>query len=164
MAHACGVLDSFAMDHLGTFTRETGKALAAAGWYAGRAVDTAHWEAELAAEGYPPLHAVARQFLAEYGGLWLPDGGPGVTRAREPFSLMPTACSGEADRFIGWSEHIDRNLAPIGELASGTCGWAFLGIDEQAEIYLVIDGLASFSRMPIAMDNLVLGYMPHDID
>ena len=115
-------------------------------------------------DGFPPLHPIARQFLAEYGGLSFQDGGPGVTRAREPFTLIPTACLGEADRFVEWGDHISRDIAPIGELASGTCSWAWLGIDEREEVYLVVDRLASFGRMPLAMDGLVLGYMPREID
>ncbi|WP_412538562.1 hypothetical protein R8Z50_22235 [Longispora sp. K20-0274] len=31
------------------------------------------------------------------------------------------------------------------------------------EMYLVIDRLATFGRMPRAMDELVLGYMPRDL-
>jgi hypothetical protein len=71
---------------------------------------------------------------------------------------------GEADRFIEWSAHHHRSIAPIGELASGTCAWSFLGIDERQEIYVVTDRLATFGRMPSAMDGLILGIMPSDID
>jgi hypothetical protein len=59
---------------------------------------------------------------------------------------------------------MNRNIAPIGELASGTCSWAWLGIDEQEELYLVADRLASFGRMPPAMDGLALGNMPREVD
>jgi len=152
------------MEHSSGFALKTRQVLEAAGWYAGRIVDTARWEAELATDGFPPLHLVARRFLAAYGGLWFRDGGHGISRAREPFSLTPTACSGEADRFTGWSAHCNRNIAPIGDLASGTHARGFLGIDEREEVYLVLDHLASFGRMPLAMDGLVLGYMPCDID
>jgi SUKH-3 immunity protein len=134
-----------------------------AGWRSGRAVDTAQWEVELAVDSFRPLHSVAREFLVEFGGLAVQQGGPGVTRVREPFTLAPIECSGEADRFIEWGEHIGRDIAPIGELAGGTCGWALLGIDEQEEVYLVIDRLATFGRLPAAMDHLVLGYMPCEI-
>jgi hypothetical protein len=48
-------------------------------------------------------------------------------------------------------------------LAGGTCAWANLGIDEHEEVYVVIDALATFGRMPRAMDRLVLGHMPRDI-
>lgn len=145
------------MDLPTSFRRQTRQALEVAGWHDGRAVDTTRWEAQLAADGFPVLHPVAIQFLSGFGGLTVPDGGAGVTRAREPFTLLPTECSGEADRFIAWGEHIGRNIAPIGELAGGTCSCVFLGIDEQEEVYLVIDELATFGRMPQAMDHLVLG-------
>ncbi|GAA0221870.1 hypothetical protein GCM10009539_03820 [Cryptosporangium japonicum] len=109
------------------------------------------------------MHSIALQFLSEFGGLTVPDGGAGVTRAREPITLVPTECCGEADRFIEWGRQIGRDIAPIGELASGTCACAFLGIDEQAEIYVVDGVLATFGQMPQALDELVLGYMPRKI-
>jgi hypothetical protein len=101
---------------------------------------------------------------ARIPGLWFPDGGSGITRAREPFNVVPTACLGEADRFAEWSAHRQRSIAPIGDLASGTNAWSWLGIDEREEIYVVVDSTATFGRMPLAMDGLVLGYMPRDLD
>ncbi|MBM2620561.1 SUKH-3 domain-containing protein [Actinoplanes sp. LDG1-06] len=142
---------------------QTRRILGGAGWYSGRRVDTSRWSAELAADGYPPLHAAAVEFLAEFGGLSIPYGGSGISRAREAIALVPTLCDGEADRFIEWGQDIGHDLAPIGELAGGTCSWTNLGIDERGEIYTVIDGLATFGRMPDALDWLILGYMPRDL-
>ena len=145
------------------FHRRTRRILTAAGWHAGRAVDTARWEAELAADGFPAPHPVALRFLAEFGGLTVPSGGAGVTRAREPFALVPTECSGEAERFIEWGAEIGRDLAPIGVLAGGTGAWANLGLDDRGEVYFVLDSLATFGRLPQALDALVLGHMPADV-
>ncbi|MEV7682610.1 hypothetical protein AB0O64_29280 [Streptomyces sp. NPDC088341] len=39
-------------------------------------------------------------------------------------------------------------------------GRAFLGLDEQGELYAVADWPARFGRMPEAMENLLLGVMP----
>lgn len=39
-------------------------------------------------------------------------------------------------------------------------GRYFLGIDEQSEIYLIETWVASFGRMPQAMDNLISGVRP----
>lgn len=152
------------MEHSDGLATETRRSLVEAGWHPGRRVDTTRWETELVADGFPALHPAARTFLAEFGGLQFGDGGPGITRAREPFALVPTACSGEADRFIDWSADRGRTIAPIGEIAAGTCAWSFLGIDERQELYVVVDRLATFGRMPQAMDGLILGYMPRDID
>ena len=152
------------MNATSNLRQHTRQILEAVGWHADRAVNTALWESELAADGFPPLHSAALRFLAEFGGLTVPHGGAGITRAREAFTLVPTECSGEADRFIEWGEHIGRDIAPIGELAGGTCALAFLGIDEQEELYVVVDRLATFGCMPQALDHLVLGYMPGDID
>ncbi|GIJ46673.1 hypothetical protein Val02_35590 [Virgisporangium aliadipatigenens] len=139
---------------------KTRRVLEAAGWHSGRTVDLAAWTAELVADGFPPVHTAARRFLGEYGGLAVHDSGPGVTSARDPFSLDPTRCLGEADRFREWSASAARDIAPIGDLDGGRY---WLGIDERAEIYLVETWLASFGRMPRALDHLVLGYMPTDL-
>ncbi|WP_344506035.1 SUKH-3 domain-containing protein [Dactylosporangium maewongense] len=65
---------------------------------------------------------------------------------------------------IAWGEHIGRSIAPVGELAGNTCACAWLGMDEHEEVYVVVDELATFGRMPQAMDHLVLGYMPRRIN
>ncbi|GGN85592.1 hypothetical protein GCM10010112_66180 [Actinoplanes lobatus] len=152
------------MEASANFSQQTRAILEVVGWRPGRVVSTTRWEVELAGDGFPALHPVARRFLAEFGGLAVPHGGPGVTCAREPVSFTPTDCSGEADRFIAWSERVGRVIAPIGEVAGDTCGMAWLGIDEHEEVYLVVNRLASFGRLPVAMDHLVLGYMPDEID
>jgi hypothetical protein len=144
-------------------SRRTRHALEEAGWHAGRAVDTTHWETALVADGFPCLHPAAHRFLAEFGGISVAGNGAGVTRAREPFTLDPTDCLGEADRFVEWSEHVDRRIAPIGELAGNTCSLTWLGVDENEEVYAVVDSLASFGRMPQAMEHLILGYMPKPV-
>ncbi|MEV6956260.1 SUKH-3 domain-containing protein [Streptomyces sp. NPDC051183] len=54
-------------------------------------------------------------------------------------------------------EEIGRHLFPLGELDHGP---AFLGLDEQGELYVVSNWLARFGRMPRAMENLGLGVMP----
>lgn len=148
------------MDQCPALADETLDALRNAGWNPGRAVDISGWEADLLTDGFPPLHIAARQFLAEYGGLSFADSGSGVTRAREAFALDPMLCAREADRFAAWGEETSRNIAPIGELAGDTCSACFLGIDESGEVLVVIGRLESFGRMPTAMNELVLGYMP----
>ncbi|GGN43387.1 hypothetical protein FHR83_001805 [Actinoplanes campanulatus] len=140
---------------------ETREALTDAGWFPGRAVDTTSWEAELTADGFPPLHTAAHRFLTEFGGLRFPHCGPGVTRAREHFTLTPTDCLGEADGFLEWGADLGRDIAPIGELAGGTCAWTCLGIDETGEIY-ALSGPSTFGRLPRALDHLILGHMPRN--
>lgn len=143
-------------------SRKTRHGLLDAGWYPGRNIDTEPWGTVLIADGFPPLHDAARKFLAEYGGLSFRLSGPGVTCAREPFNLVPTACLGEADRFAAWSERVNRTIVPIGETAE-TCAYAFLGIDERGEILHVVNWLATYGRLPDALDGLIRGYMPRTI-
>lgn len=119
-------------------------------------MDTSSWVAALGAAGVV-AHDAARAFLAEFGGLVVDISGPGVNRAREPFELDPLLCSGEEDRFLEWGEEIGKSLFPIGVLDMGRY---FLGIDEQSEIYLIETWVASFGRMPQAMDNLISGVRP----
>lgn len=130
--------------------------LRGAGWYPGRSVDTTAWRVRLEADGFR-IHAAAEEFLREFGGLTAAGGGSGITRAREPFELDPLLALGEDDRFGEWGEEIARCLFPLGELDHGH---AFLGMDEQGELYVVANWLARFGRMPEAMENLLLGVMP----
>ncbi|WP_020524908.1 SUKH-3 domain-containing protein [Catelliglobosispora koreensis] len=146
-----------------TFSEETKLLLREAGWFPGRIRDIADWEAKLSADGFPPLHLAAQQFLSEFGGLAFRHSGGGVTRAREAVRFYPLDCCGEADRFVEWSQELGKSFAPIGELGTGTCSWSFVGIDKHSEVYLIVDGVASFGRMPLALDHLILGYMPEDV-
>ncbi|MGW4777222.1 SUKH-3 domain-containing protein [Streptomyces filamentosus] len=138
------------------WSSEVERVLREAGWHPGRTVDTAGWKQRLEQDGFRS-HAAAEGFLREFGGLAVGHGGTGITRAREPFDLDPLLALGEADRFGGWGEEIGHHLFPVGELAGGH---AFLGLDEDGELYVVDDWPGRFGRMPEAMENLVLGVMP----
>ncbi|MEV6550939.1 SUKH-3 domain-containing protein [Streptomyces sp. NPDC051597] len=134
--------------------------LSSAGWFQGRSVDTKSWLEYFESTGLH-AHPAARGFLAEFGGIAVDISGPGVSRSREPFEFDPMQCLGEEDRFMDWSEHIGRSIFPIGV---HDLGRFFLGIDEDSSIYLVETWLASFGRMPEAMENLVLGVRATVID
>ncbi|MGW0856227.1 SUKH-3 domain-containing protein [Streptomyces sp. NPDC002690] len=138
------------------WSAETDAVLRGAGWYPGRSIDTTVWRERLEADGFR-IHAAAEDFLREFGGLTVGGSGSGITRAREAFELDPLLALGEDDRFGEWGEEIRRSLFPLGELDHGH---AFLGLDEQGELYVVASWLARFGRMPEAMENLVLGVMP----
>lgn len=135
---------------------EVERVLRDAGWYPGRDTDPTPWREPLEADGIH-IHPAADNFLREFAGLTVDHGGPGITRAREPFELDPLLALGEADRFGEWSEEICRHLYPLGDLDHGH---AFLGLDEQGELYVVANWLARFGRLPEAMENLILGVMP----
>ncbi|WP_406511174.1 SUKH-3 domain-containing protein [Streptomyces sp. NBC_00161] len=138
------------------WSAEVDAVLRGAGWYPGRSIDTTVWRERLEADGFR-MHVAAEDFLREFGGLTVGSSGPGITRAREAFELDPLLALGEDDRFGEWGEEIGRCLFPLGELDHGH---AFLGLDEQGELYVVASWLARFGRMPEAMENLVLGVMP----
>ncbi|MFD8205570.1 SUKH-3 domain-containing protein [Streptomyces sp. NPDC059695] len=138
------------------WSSEVERVLREAGWRPGRAVDTTGWKKQLEQDGFRS-HAAAEDFLGEFGELVVGHGGAGITRAREPFDLDPLLALGEAERFDERSEEIGHRLFSVGELAGGH---AFLGLDEDGELYVVDDWLARFGRMPEAMENLVLGIMP----
>jgi hypothetical protein len=135
---------------------ESQSVLRDAGWEPGRRVDISDWVRPFERAGIE-AHEAARMFLSEFGGIAVSISGPGVNKAREPFELDPLLCYGEDDRFIDWSRQIERALFPIGVLDSGRF---FLGIDEYSEIYLVETWIASFGRMPDALDNLIRGVRP----
>jgi hypothetical protein len=138
---------------------EAVRILRGVGWRPGRKVDVTSWEAAFA-NSECRMHQAAGAFLAEFGGLTIPYGGPGLTRAREKLEFDPLLALGEEDRFADWSGLIDRTLFPVGELDHGRY---FLGIDEAGEIYLVADWLARFGSIPQGLDRLILGDQPDPI-
>ena len=138
------------------FALETETVLRNAGWAPGRQTDISAWVAEWEKVGVS-AHDAAQSFLREFGGLSVDISGPGITVARTPFELDPEQCEGEDDRFLDWSEDIGHSLFPIGVLDMGRY---FLGIDENSEVYALELWVASYGRMPEAMDNLITGVRP----
>ncbi|HEY5397174.1 MAG TPA: SUKH-3 domain-containing protein [Trebonia sp.] len=138
---------------------ESQSVLREAGWTPGRRVDTSRWIDVIEAAGIA-AHDAARRFLAEFGGLSIDISGSGVTRAREPFELDPLLCVGEEGRFTEWGEEIGRSIFPIGVHDRGRF---FLGIDGESGILLVETWVASFGRMPTALENLISGVRPVDL-
>jgi hypothetical protein len=138
---------------------EMRRTLRRAGWVPGRHVDTSTWRARLGADGLV-MHAAAEGFLSEFGGLAFADGGPGISRAREPLELDPLLALGEDEMFREWGELIGEDIFPIGELDNGRY---FLGIGESGPLYLVSDWLARFGVGLGGMENLVLGDRPETV-
>lgn len=132
--------------------------LVRAGWFPGRFVDIDPWITLLRREGIE-AHDAARAFLREFGGLDVDQSGRGPSRARESFTLDPSACVGEGDRFLEWSAELHRQIVPVGELDRRF----FLGLDEESELYVVELWAATFGRMPDAMNRLVGGVMPTEV-
>lgn len=141
------------------FTEETERALRVSGWRPGRRVDTSSWRERLEGGGFR-WNAAADRFLVEFGGLAVDISGPGITSAREPFELDPLLVEGEDDRFADWAEVVGESIAPVGELDAGRY---FLGVSESGDLYLVADWLASFGRIPEALESLILGKSPMPI-
>ncbi|MBL1072871.1 SUKH-3 domain-containing protein [Nocardia sp. 2] len=142
------------------FTKETEEVLRASGWSPGRQIDTGPWREALERNGFQ-WNAVADRFLMEFGGLVVDISGPGITSAREPFELDPMLADGEDDRFAEWADVIGESIAPVGELDSGRY---FLGMSESGDLYLVADWLASFGKIPDALESLILGKSPVPVD
>ncbi|MGW5101243.1 SUKH-3 domain-containing protein [Streptomyces sp. NPDC004100] len=142
------------------FTAETEETLRTAGWFPGRCVSVELWRERLEESGEVRMHEAARSFLAEFGGLSVRFGGPGVTCARSSFDFDAGLVVGEEGRFAEWSRTIGRALFPIGELDEGRF---FLGIDQHGEIYLVETWVAAFGPAQEALEKLVLGIGPEAI-
>ena len=86
---------------MSAFPARTESELRAAGWFPGRQVDPRMYLQGLDLSALV-LHPAAERFLAEYGGLALKPHGPGVTRAKEHFTLDPRLCDAEEGRFADW--------------------------------------------------------------
>jgi hypothetical protein len=119
-------------------------------------VDIERWVSTLAGEGLQ-IHAAAAEFLAEFGGLSVDVSGPGIDRAREPFSFFPTSCTGEGDRISEWGTELGKRFYPLGE----TNRREFLIVmDEVGEIYLMMDRVGTLGLRDEGIEGLVRGRMP----
>lgn len=137
-------------------SEQTMNILRRAGWEESRRISVDGWRAVLEEEGFG-LNDAAEQFLAEFGGISVPDGGPGQTMYRASFAFDPTLCLGEEDRFAEWSEVLGSVISPIGELEEGRF---FLGMDSRGTIYVIADRLGRLGAQESALDALALGRAP----
>jgi hypothetical protein len=135
------------------FSPETDRVLRGAGWFPGRTVDIERWSLPLAAEGLE-IHGSAERFLAEFGGLAVDVDGPGVTAARQPFSLYPSSCSGEADRILDWGSFLSKHFYPLGEYGPREF---FIVIDDESLVYLMADWVGLLGAHDEALEKLVKG-------
>jgi len=122
-------------------------------------VDVSDWRQQLEGSGEVRMHQAAADFLAEFGGLNVVIGGPGISVARTPFELDPELCVGEEDHFAAWGADLGCSLFPIGELDRGRF---LLGVSEVGEIFLVEAWAASFGIGDAALEKLILGVKPRD--
>jgi hypothetical protein len=139
------------------FSKRAEQELRAAGWFPERNVDIELWRGRLEADGLVRMHSAAERFLAEFAGLAVDVGGPGISSVREPFELNPLRLIGELDRFAEWGEELGISLFPIGLLDRGRF---LLGISETSEIFLVETWVATFGVGDAGLEHLVLGVMP----
>lgn len=140
------------------FAADVEDLLRGAGWSPERKVDVAEWIDQFQQAGLP-AHEAAIKFLGEFGRLHFWNPGPDTTNPNPSFHFDPAECEGEEDRFLAWSEVVERSLFPVGEVGT----FAFLGIDETGELYLVETFVATYGSMPTAMENLVRGVEPTDV-
>lgn len=121
------------------------------GWFPGRSIDVTKW-----IRVFPTLqmHGSAQNFLEEFGEISIEASGKGVDCAKEPFIFDPSLALGEDLRFEEFSEEIGQVIFPIGEHGRGEF---FLGIDESAEMYLLMDGIATLGAADAAIESLING-------
>jgi len=109
--------------------------LRAAGWSPRRRVDVSEWESALAPEGFT-MHAPARAFLTEFGGLVVPVSGPGRDYARIGVRLDPALCIGQKKWFDSLDGSTAGELYPIGEEYDGH---ASLAMDAAGTIHMLFN-------------------------
>jgi hypothetical protein len=141
------------------FSPEVDAVLRHEGWFPGRSVDVSLWS-ELFLDNDVVMHSAAREFLVEFGGIALDVVGPGVNMAKAPSQFDPVLCRGEGEVFAEWSQEIGMEIFPIGAYDLGRY---LLGITSDGEVLLVEGWLASFGRLPQAIEGLVLGIRPRDL-
>ncbi|PWU43443.1 hypothetical protein DLJ46_31275 [Micromonospora globispora] len=109
--------------------------LKTAGWSPRRRVDVSEWEKALAPEGFV-MHAPARAFLTEFGGLAVPVSGPGRDYARIGVRLDPMLCLGQKTWFDSLDGSTAGRLYPVGEEYDGH---ASLAMDADGTIHMLFN-------------------------
>ncbi|HXG98829.1 MAG TPA: SUKH-3 domain-containing protein [Sphingomicrobium sp.] len=132
------------------FVPEVVKMLAEAGWHPGRDVrESLRLPADF------ELFPAAERVLSEFGNLKCGENDPGRGSARSTLRLDPSLAEGESDQFDRFSPSIGRRLYPLGE---GDDGHFFVAIDDQGEVYILMDWTKFIGRtFDIALTNLLLG-------
>lgn len=142
------------------FSPEVDRVLRDAGWTRERWTGYDVWIDYLAPRGFTVTDA-AVDFLREFGGLDPVIPAQGAAPAHQPFELDPALCGGHEHRFVQWGRRIGRTLVPIGVVGPNR---QCLGIDEHGEVYLVDEHLATYGRVPRAIEALVLERTPRRLD
>ncbi|MCK8499503.1 SUKH-3 domain-containing protein [Myxococcus fulvus] len=133
--------------------------LSAAGWTPGRDVSgkLSKWVHTLREKGGFEVFPAAERVLREFGGLSVEQRGPGVTSARESFSLDPLLGVNGRRMFGRYAEFLGVSLYPLGTAFAGDMYLVVaeddrvFGIGEEA--WLVGRGIVE------ALDTLLVGRM-----
>jgi len=80
--------------------------------------------------------------------------------AKAPSQFDPQFCADEGDLFSEWSREYGIDIFPIGKYDLGRY---FLGIGSNEELHLVETWVATFGRVPEAIEKLVLGIRPRTL-
>ena len=116
------------------WSAQTEEVLCRAGWRPGRSVPTGTWESVLHERGSFMVHAAARRFLSEFGGLvsygWPADS---ITTS-SAIRFDPIRAQWQDERFAKASREAGALLYPVGTADAGA---SLLGITEDGALHLV---------------------------
>ncbi|GAA3061103.1 SUKH-3 domain-containing protein [Actinokineospora globicatena] len=134
-----------------TFPDDVESVLLAAGWHAGREVDTSPWRSQLAAEGVK-MHEAADRFLAEFGNLTFDYRGVGLEVA--PFNFDPARGIADLPRLVEWGEHLGVDLCPIGMIEPPV---HHLAMDADGDCYFISSWAGRYGPWPEAVVKWIRG-------
>jgi len=112
-------------------TPDVAEVLRAHGWHEGRRVPEDQTAAAIRLVGREPFPA-AVEALAEFGGIYVAQDGPGQELRRMPFALDPTMSAGSAQTLADFSRVIGAALYPLGVEGDHD---ALLAVDEQGRVF-----------------------------
>ncbi|WP_419995879.1 SUKH-3 domain-containing protein [Streptomyces boninensis] len=115
------------------WSADTDQVLREAGWHPGRYVPTAEWERALQEHDEFEIHPAAQRFLAEFGGLYIPDRGAGITMGRAEIDLNPALARWDREIYDALRELAGVELYPLG--MTDRRNW-YLGMTPTGAVYI----------------------------
>ena len=146
------------------FNDRTLGCLKAAGWHAGRSVDTAEFKRRLEAEGCI-FFPVVEKFMSEFGGLLMCHSNHCLPDVDDHFLIDPLISIDDFDTLWVTEEYSRRIDTPLCVIGQAYRGYMVLSMDNEGSVYAGYD--ETLHKVACsgeeAIEKLCCGYEPKDL-